>query len=135
MPKNSRFAAPADMAKLADAPDLGSGAARRVGSTPIIRTKGQSGCEFEYEHHFGLFFTCSTGAHTQTHTHTLKTRMNLGTKVYSSFDGCIIGKHIFSQIHYQIDPFIQIGYFFPIFIIYLVLFFKFKSVLCLILKI
>ncbi len=28
----------ADMAKLADAPDLGSGAARRVGSTPIIRT-------------------------------------------------------------------------------------------------
>ena len=27
------------MAKLADAPDLGSGAARRVGSTPIIRTK------------------------------------------------------------------------------------------------
>ena len=28
----------ADMAKLADAPDLGSGAARHVGSTPIIRT-------------------------------------------------------------------------------------------------
>lgn len=28
----------ADVAKLADAPDLGSGAARRVGSTPIIRT-------------------------------------------------------------------------------------------------
>ena len=27
------------MAKLADAPDLGSGAARRVGSTPIIRTE------------------------------------------------------------------------------------------------
>lgn len=27
------------MAKLADAPDLGSGAARRVGSTPIIRTQ------------------------------------------------------------------------------------------------
>ncbi len=26
------------MAKLADAPDLGSGAARHVGSTPIIRT-------------------------------------------------------------------------------------------------
>ena len=37
------------MAKLADAPDLGSGAARRVGSTPIIRTKGQSECEFNYE--------------------------------------------------------------------------------------
>ena len=29
------------MAKLADAPDLGSGAARRVGSTPIIRTKAR----------------------------------------------------------------------------------------------
>jgi hypothetical protein len=28
----------ADVAKLADAPDLGSGAVRRVGSTPIIRT-------------------------------------------------------------------------------------------------
>ena len=27
------------MAKLADAPDLGSGAARHVGSTPIIRTQ------------------------------------------------------------------------------------------------
>ncbi len=63
MPKNSRFAAPADMAKLADAPDLGSGAARRVGSTPIIRTKGQSGCGFE----------CEGGKypHTQTHTHSV----------------------------------------------------------------
>ena len=61
MPKNSRFAAPADMAKLADAPDLGSGAARRVGSTPIIRTKGQSECGFE----------CEGGKypHTQTQTH------------------------------------------------------------------
>ena len=29
----------ADVAKLADAPDLGSGAVRHVGSTPIIRTK------------------------------------------------------------------------------------------------
>ena len=29
----------ADMAKLVDAPDLGSGAARRVGSSPIIRTE------------------------------------------------------------------------------------------------
>ena len=29
----------ADMAKLADAPDLGSGGAIHVGSTPIIRTK------------------------------------------------------------------------------------------------
>jgi hypothetical protein len=28
----------ADVAKLADAPDLGSGAARHVGSSPIIRT-------------------------------------------------------------------------------------------------
>ena len=34
------FAPPklADMAKLVDVPDLGSGAARRVGSSPIIRT-------------------------------------------------------------------------------------------------
>ena len=29
----------ADMAKLVDVPDLGSGAERRVGSSPIIRTK------------------------------------------------------------------------------------------------
>ena len=29
----------ADMAKLVDVPDLGSGAARRVGSSPIIRTE------------------------------------------------------------------------------------------------
>jgi hypothetical protein len=28
----------ADMVKLVDMPDLGSGAARRVGSSPIIRT-------------------------------------------------------------------------------------------------
>ena len=61
--------------------------------------------------------------------------MNLSTKVYSSFDGRIIVQHIFSQFHYQIDPFLQIGYFFPIFIISLPIFFKFKSVLCLILKI
>ena len=47
------------MAKLADAPDLGSGAARRVGSTPIIRTKGQSGCGFECEGR--------KNPHTQTH--------------------------------------------------------------------
>ena len=32
----------ADMAKLVDVPDLGSGAARRVGSSPIIRTKKAS---------------------------------------------------------------------------------------------
>jgi hypothetical protein len=32
----------ADVAKLADAPDLGSGAARHVGSTPIIRTTNSS---------------------------------------------------------------------------------------------
>ena len=51
------------MAKLADAPDLGSGAARRVGSTPIIRTKGQSGCGFE----------CEGGKypHTQTQTYSV----------------------------------------------------------------
>ncbi len=37
--KSPTFASLADVAKLADAPDLGSGAVRRVGSTPIIRTK------------------------------------------------------------------------------------------------
>ena len=36
MNKERRYA---DMAKLVDAPDLGSGAAKRVGSTPTIRTK------------------------------------------------------------------------------------------------
>ena len=29
---------PADMAELADAPDLGSGVLRRAGSSPVIRT-------------------------------------------------------------------------------------------------
>ena len=66
------------MAKLADAPDLGSGAARRVGSTPIIRTKGQRGCGFECE---GRKYH-----HTQTHTHTLKARMSLDSRAYTSLD-------------------------------------------------
>ena len=35
----------ADMVKLVDMPDLGSGAARRVGSSPIIRTKKASQSE------------------------------------------------------------------------------------------
>jgi hypothetical protein len=35
----------ADMVKLVDMPDLGSGAARRVGSSPIIRTKSFSNRE------------------------------------------------------------------------------------------
>ena len=35
---NPYFCNPADVAKLADALDLGSSAARHVGSTPIIRT-------------------------------------------------------------------------------------------------
>ena len=39
MNKERRYA---DMAKLVDAPDLGSGAAKRVGSTPTIRTKFRS---------------------------------------------------------------------------------------------
>jgi hypothetical protein len=38
------------MAKLVDVPDLGSGAARRVGSSPIIRTKKAS--------HLRSFFLC-----------------------------------------------------------------------------
>ena len=33
---------PAGVAKLVDVPDLGSGAARRVGSSPITRTKAQT---------------------------------------------------------------------------------------------
>ena len=37
--ENPYFCNPADVAKLADALDLGSSAARHVGSTPIIRTK------------------------------------------------------------------------------------------------
>ncbi len=32
----------AGVAKLVDVPDLGSGAARRVGSSPITRTKAQT---------------------------------------------------------------------------------------------
>ncbi len=39
----SRRIRQADVAKLADAPDLGSGGAIHVGSTPIIRTKTRPG--------------------------------------------------------------------------------------------
>ena len=38
-PSNKRNQDFADMVKLVDMPDLGSGAARRVGSSPIIRTE------------------------------------------------------------------------------------------------
>ena len=41
-PSNKRNQDFADMVKLVDMPDLGSGAARRVGSSPIIRTKKAS---------------------------------------------------------------------------------------------
>ncbi len=37
--KQLLFLNPAGVAKLVDVPDLGSGAARRVGSSPITRTK------------------------------------------------------------------------------------------------
>jgi len=33
--------------------------------------------------------------HTQTHTHTLKIRISLGTRVYSSFGGRVVVRHIF----------------------------------------
>ncbi len=35
----------ADVAELADALDLGSSAARRMGSSPFIRTRNHRGCE------------------------------------------------------------------------------------------
>ena len=35
---------PADMAELADAPDLGSGVERRAGSSPVIRTRKKMVC-------------------------------------------------------------------------------------------
>ena len=34
---------PADMAELADAPDLGSGVERRAGSSPVIRIQKSTG--------------------------------------------------------------------------------------------
>ena len=40
--QNTRYYNPAGVAKLVDVPDLGSGAARRVGSSPITRTKAQT---------------------------------------------------------------------------------------------
>ena len=48
----------ADMVKLVDMPDLGSGAARRVGSSPIIRTKSsnESLGFFLYKSHLRLSF-------------------------------------------------------------------------------
>jgi hypothetical protein len=39
------------VAELADAPDLGSGAARRGGSTPFTRTKFVCGSSSVVEHH------------------------------------------------------------------------------------
>ncbi len=58
------------MAKLADAPDLGSGAARRVGSTPIIRTKSQSegGSERGKKSSLSLSLSLSQ-SHSQSHSH------------------------------------------------------------------
>ena len=47
----------ADMVKLVDMPDLGSGAARRVGSSPIIRTKASQSRSFFY----ALLFGCCVG--------------------------------------------------------------------------
>lgn len=41
--KYPTFAAPAGVAKLADVPDLGSGAVRHAGSTPVARTKRSTG--------------------------------------------------------------------------------------------
>ena len=38
----------ADMVKLVDMPDLGSGAARRVGSSPIIRTEKRNYLNLDY---------------------------------------------------------------------------------------
>jgi hypothetical protein len=46
----------ADMAKLVDVPDLGSGAARRVGSSPIIRTKTKLLKIFQKLCCFNIFF-------------------------------------------------------------------------------
>lgn len=42
------------MVKLVDTPDLGSGAARCVGSSPIIRTKAS--------HRGGFFYGCKSAA-------------------------------------------------------------------------
>ena len=47
-PDNSPIQLAADMVKLVDMPDLGSGAARRVGSSPIIRTKASHSRGFFY---------------------------------------------------------------------------------------
>ena len=55
----------ADMVKLVDMPDLGSGAARRVGSSPIIRTK-QNATHLFLESCIFLFFR-STKIHFNTH--------------------------------------------------------------------
>ena len=52
------------MVKLVDMPDLGSGAARRVGSSPIIRTKSSNESldfflftYFQSNHQFSLLIT------------------------------------------------------------------------------
>ena len=46
------------MVKLVDVPDLGSGAARRVGSSPIIRTEASTNVEA-----FFYFFSICSATH------------------------------------------------------------------------
>ena len=46
----------ARVAKLVDAPDLGSGVLRRVGSSPITRTIGQ---KRNFRENFPLFYFCN----------------------------------------------------------------------------
>jgi hypothetical protein len=46
------------MVKLVDMPDLGSGAARRVGSSPIIRTKKASQTEKLFLCNYNIFNSC-----------------------------------------------------------------------------
>ena len=53
--RTKQFVYFADMVKLVDMPDLGSGAARRVGSSPIIRTKSFLETRGFF---FGFFFGC-----------------------------------------------------------------------------
>ena len=65
------------MAKLVDAPDLGSGVLRRVGSSPITRTIGQ---KRKFRKNFPLFYFCNL---------LIIERLSRGIHSHQRFDNCL----------------------------------------------
>ena len=67
----------APVAKLVDAPDLGSGVSRRVGSSPIRRTIGQ---KRNFRENFPLFYFCNL---------LIIERLSRGLHSHQRFDNCL----------------------------------------------